>query len=117
MESLANTSAIQGDFPAAARYYAAGRRYHRRSGMSWNLPSLTEPMLSATQSALSPSEFELATAEGANLTLAEIARTWNTSHDVRDQDHPRTDESNRSQVRPAAPKPKPSGDGEVWHPS
>lgn len=71
-ESKANFVAQLGDYPRAARIYAAAHAATRRAAMRWPNRELTRPLLALTREHLGRTDFEQAWQEGERLTTAKI---------------------------------------------
>ncbi len=74
-ETKANFAAQLGDYPEAARLYAAARTATRRAAMVWPNRELTRPLLATTREHLSRADYERAWQEGEQLTAAELFGT------------------------------------------
>ena len=74
VETLANFTAQEGEYAAAARLYAAGRSETLRAAMPWPRRPLTDQLLALTRDNLSPRDYERAWQDGERLTIADIAR-------------------------------------------
>jgi len=72
VETLANFTAQEGEYAAAARLYAAGRSETLRAAMPWPRRPLTEQLLALTRENLSPGDYERAWQDGERLTMADI---------------------------------------------
>ena len=71
-ETKANSTAQLGDFPRAARLYAAAHSATRRAAMGWPNRELTRPLLALTRERLTSADYEKAWQEGEQLTPAQI---------------------------------------------
>ena len=74
VETLANFTAQEGEYAAAARLYSAGRSETLRAAMPWPRRPLTNQLLALTRENLSPADYERAWQDGERLTMADIAR-------------------------------------------
>ena len=71
-ESKANFVAQLGDYPRAARIYAAAHSATRRAAMGWPNRDLTLPLLALTREHLGRTAFEHAWQDGERLTTVDI---------------------------------------------
>ncbi|WP_420121787.1 BTAD domain-containing putative transcriptional regulator [Nakamurella sp.] len=71
-ETKANFMAQLGEFPRAARIYAAAHAATRRAAMGWPNRELTRPLLALTRERLGRAGFEQAWQDGERLTPADI---------------------------------------------
>ncbi len=71
-ETRANFAAQAGDYPQAARIYAAAHAATRRAAMGWPNRELTRPLLALTRERLGRADFERAWQDGERLTSADI---------------------------------------------
>jgi hypothetical protein len=72
VEMRANFLAMAGDHRAAVQLYSAAQAQRRREGLEWRSAPETDQLRARARRALSPSEYERAWRDGADLTLREI---------------------------------------------
>jgi hypothetical protein len=72
VEMRANFLAMAGDHRAAVQLYSAAQAQRLREGLEWRSAPETDQLRARARLALSPSEYERAWRDGADLTLREI---------------------------------------------
>lgn len=72
VETLANFTALEGEYAAAAQLYAAGHSETLRAAMPWPRRTLTDQLLALTRDNLSPGDYERAWQDGERLTMTDI---------------------------------------------
>jgi hypothetical protein len=74
VEMRANFLAMAGDHRAAVQLYSAAQAQRQREGLEWRSATETDQLRAHARAAVSPSEYERAWREGADLTLREIVQ-------------------------------------------